>query len=232
LEAFRIAVAYMTPVILLTDGYLANGAEPWRVPSADSLAKIEVKHPAATNGEKAFQPYLRNETLTRPWAIPGTPGLQHRIGGLEKRDGSGEVCYDPDNHEHMIRTRREKINKIADTIPLLEVIGADSGDLLVLGWGSTYGAITTAVERCQERGISVSGAHLRYLDPLPRNTESVLKSFRQVLIPEMNLGQLRGYLRCEMGVDAIGLQKMVGKPFHVSEIEDKIMELQGNGKAL
>lgn len=227
IEAFRIAVEYMTPVILLTDGYLANGAEPWRIPSVDSLPKFNIKHPKTGD---PFQPYDRDAKLARPWAIPGTSGLEHRIGGLEKKDGSGEVCYDPNNHHHMIVTRRKKIDGIADTIPPLEVHGPPKGELLVLGWGSTYGAITTAVEHCRQKGMSVSSAHLRYLDPMPKNTGDVVRSFRRVLIPEMNLGQLLIRIRATYLVDAIGLNKVQGKPFMVREIETRIEELLLNGK--
>ncbi len=226
IEAFRIAIEFMTPVMLLSDGYLANGAEPWPMPDPEKLPKLTVVHPTVSNNGH-FQPYMRNEKLTRPWAIPGTPGLQHRIGGLEKRDGSGDVCYEPDNHHHMILTRRKKIDNIADTIPPLTTYGDASGDLLVLGWGSTYGAITSAVERCRIKGMKVSSAHLRYLDPLPKNTGDVLKKFKRVLIPEMNLGQLRMYIRATFLVDAIGLNKVQGKPFMIKEIEDKVGEILG-----
>lgn len=227
IEAFRIAVEFMTPVILLTDGYLANGAEPWRIPKVESLPTFDVKHPQ--DGEN-FMPYLRNEQLVRPWALPGTKGLEHRVGGIEKEDGTGNVCYDPANHEAMVRIRRKKIDNIAGTIPDLEVCGDESGDLLVLGWGSTFGAITMAVERARERGLNVSNAHLRYLDPLPANTRDVLGRFKRILIPEMNLGQLLGYIRGTFLVDAVGLNKVQGKPFMVSEIEAKIDELLSNGK--
>ena len=227
IEAFRIACEFMTPVILLSDGYLANGAEPWRIPDPASLPKFTVRHPQP--GE-SYQPYQRNDKLARPWAIPGTPGFEHRIGGLEKSDGSGDVCYDPDNHDHMVRTRRAKIDGIAETIPELEVHGNKSGGLLVLGWGSTFGSITTAVEACRAKGMNVSSAHLRYLDPMPKNTGDVLKRFDRVLIPEMNLGQLATMIRARFLVDAISLTKVQGKPFMVREIESKIEELVSNGK--
>lgn len=227
IEAFRIATEFMVPVIILSDGYLANGAEPWKLPDVTSLPRIKVTHPSA-NGN-GFQPYVRNEKLARPWAIPGTPGLEHRIGGLEKQNVTGAVCYDPENHQLMCELRRDKVLKIADTIPALEVYGDDSGDLLVLGWGSSYGAITSAVERCRDQGLSVSSAHLRYLSPLPKNLGSVLKSFRRVLIPEMNLGQLDMVIRAKFLIDAIGLHKIEGKPFTISEIEQKIHQLF-NGK--
>lgn len=226
IEAFRIATEFMTPVMLLSDGYLANGAEPWLIPDAEKLPKIKVVHPSSSNNGH-FEPYARNERLVRPWAIPGTPGLQHRIGGLEKRDVTGDVCYEPENHHHMVVTRRKKIDHIAETIPPLSTYGDASGELLVLGWGSTYGAITSAVERCRAKGMNVSSAHLRYLDPLPRNTGEVLRKFQRVLIPEMNLGQLRMYIRGTFLVDAIGLNKVQGKPFTIKEIEEKIAELLG-----
>jgi 2-oxoglutarate ferredoxin oxidoreductase subunit alpha len=226
IEAFRIAVEFMTPVILLSDGYIANGAEPWRIPDVDALPTFHVEHPGPGD---AYQPYERNDKLARKWALPGTPNLQHRIGGLEKKDVTGEVCYEANNHERMIHLRREKIDRIQTTVPDLAVSGNASGELLVLGWGSTYGAIATAVAKCQARGMDVSSAHLRYLDPLPKNTGDVLRSFRRVLIPEMNLGQLRAHLRAMFLVDAIGLNKVQGKPFMVNEIEDKITELLGDG---
>ena len=226
-EAFRIATEFMTPVLLLSDGYLASGAEPWRIPDIDSLPAFNIVHPSAGDG---FQPYARNEKLARPWALPGTVGLEHRIGGLEKKDGTGEVCYEPENHEHMVKVRRQKIDNIAATIPHLEVNGDQSGELLVLGWGSTYGAITSAVQRCRKRGMSVSGAHLRYLDPLPANTGEVLKQFKRVLIPEMNMGQLLHYIRGIFLVDALGLSKIQGKPFLISEIESGIEDVL-NGKS-
>jgi len=225
IEAFRIAVDYMTPVMVLSDGYLANGAEPWKIPDVASLPKLAATHPQAGN---EFHPYQRDAKLARPWAIPGTTGLQHRIGGLEKSDIIGDVCYDPKNHEHMIRTRREKINQIADSIPPLEVFGETSGELLLLGWGGTYGAITAAVENAQAKGLSVSSAHLRYLDPMPKNTGEVLSRFKKVLIPELNMGQLLMLVRAQFLVDAIGFNKIQGKPFMICEIENKIEELLGN----
>jgi 2-oxoglutarate ferredoxin oxidoreductase subunit alpha len=228
LEAFRIAIEFMTPVILLTDGYLANGAGPWLIPAVDTLPQFNITHPQQVD---KYHPYARNEKLTRGWALPGTPGLEHRLGGLEKRDGSGEVCYEPDNHDQMCRIRRKKIDNIAETIPPLEVNGSDSGELLVLGWGSTYGAITSAVDQCRDDGLSVSSAHLRYLDPMPKNTAEVLKKFRQVLIPEMNLGQLIHIIRSKHLVDAIGLNKVQGKPFAIHEIVSKIEEVVNGGKS-
>jgi 2-oxoglutarate ferredoxin oxidoreductase subunit alpha len=224
-EAWRIAVRFMTPVILLTDGYIANGSEPWQIPSLSELPKIEVQHPAAPNNGDAFLPYARNERLARPWAIPGTPGLMHRIGGLEKQDGTGNVSYDPINHEHMVRTRAKKVALVADDVPLQDLDGAESGELLVLSWGGTYGACATAVHKMQNAGKSVTHCHLRYLNPFPKNLSQILKSFKKVLVPELNLGQLRLLLRAEYLVDATGLNKVQGKPFSVGEIVEKIESL-------
>ncbi len=226
LEAFRIATEFMTPVMLLSDGYLANGAEPWMLPDPSKFPKFKIHHPTAPNGNgQGFLPYKRNERLVREWALPGSPGLEHRIGGLEKEDVTGDVCYDPDNHHHMVCTRRKKIDNIAETIPPMEVFGDSSGDLLVLGWGSTYGPITTAVERCRAKGRKVSSAHLRYLDPMPKNVGEVLSKFRTILIPEMNLGQLLAHIRAKYLVNAIGLNKVQGKPFMIQEIVEKVEEL-------
>jgi 2-oxoglutarate/2-oxoacid ferredoxin oxidoreductase subunit alpha len=231
-EAVRLAVGFMTPVFLLSDGYLANGAEPWLIPDPAKLPKILVrlaKPPANGNGNghgaSVFHPYERDERLVRPWAIPGTPGLEHRIGGLEKEDTTGNVSYDPANHEHMVRTRAQKIANIANDIPELGVMGPTEGDVLVLGWGGTYGSIVTACQRAQRKGLKVTQAHLRYLNPMPRNTGEVLKRYRKVLIPELNGGQLRMLIRSTYLVDAVGLNKVQGKPFLVSEIEEKIEEL-------
>jgi len=220
IEAFRIATRYMTPVFFLSDGYLGNGAEPWRVPKRDQLPQFDVKFRTEKDG---FQPYLRDpRTLARPWAVPGTPGLEHRIGGLEKEDVTGNVSYDPENHEKMVRLRAEKIARIADDIPALQVFGPASGRLLVIGWGSTYGAITSAVEEAQAKGLPVSSLHLRYLNPFPRDLGDILKRFDKVLVPELNLGQLRMLIRARYLVDAIGLNKVQGKPFRVSEIRKAI----------
>ena len=228
-EAVRLAVSFMTPVFLLSDGYLANGAEPWLIPRVEDLPKIVVRHPQPPNsngnGEAHFLPYRRDERLVRQWAIPGTPGLEHRIGGLEKEDITGNVSYDPINHEHMVRTRAQKIANIAKEIPLLEVNGPAEGDLLVIGWGGTYGAIVSAVQRAQRKGYKVAQAHLRYLNPMPKNTGDVLKRYKKVLVPELNAGQLRMLLRAEFLVDATGLNKIQGRPFLVSDIEEKIEEL-------
>ena len=227
IEAVRIAVNFMTPVLLLSDGYLANGAEPWLIPHVSDLPRITVKHPQGpnSNGEARFLPYKRDDRLVRQWAVPGTPGLEHRIGGLEKEDVTGNVSYDPANHEHMTKIRAQKIANIADDIPLLEVKGPDQGDLLVIGWGGTYGAITTAVDRALSKGCKVAHAHLRYLNPMPRNTAEVLKRYKKILVPELNNGQLRFLLRANYLVDAAGLNKIQGRPFLVSEIEEKIEKM-------
>ena len=180
---------------------------------------------SANNGEAHFQPYQRDDRLVRQWALPGTPGLEHRIGGLEKEDVTGNVCYDPANHEHMVKTRAQKVANIANDIPELSVIGDPEGELLVIGWGGTYGSILSAVERCQRKGMKVSYAPLRYLNPMPKNTEAVLKRFKKVLVPELNNGQLRWLLRAYYLIDAVGLNKIQGKPFLIGEIEQKIEEM-------
>jgi 2-oxoglutarate ferredoxin oxidoreductase subunit alpha len=225
IEAVRIATRHMCPVIYLSDGYLANGAEPWKLPDIVSLPKIEV---AFRTDPEGFYPYARDpETLARPWAIPGTPGLEHRIGGLEKEDVTGNVSYDPMNHEHMVWTRAEKIRLIAHDIPDAEVYGDESGDLLIVGWGSTYGAITHAVKNLRQRGHRVSSMHLRYLNPMPANVGEVFARFERVLVPEMNLGQLLMILRAQFLIEAVGLNKVQGRPFRVSEIVVKAEELLG-----
>jgi 2-oxoglutarate ferredoxin oxidoreductase subunit alpha len=230
-EAVRLAVSYMVPVFLLSDGYLANGAEPWLIPNVAQLPRIVVQHPSAPggngNGAAHFLPYKRDDRLVRPWAVPGTPGLEHRIGGLEKEDTTGNVSYDPANHEHMIQVRAQKVANIANDIPELTVNGTAEGDLLVIGWGGTYGSILTAVQRAQRKGYQVASAHLRYLNPMPRNTGEVLKRYRRVLVPELNAGQLRMLLRSTFLVDAVGLNKVQGRPFLVSEIEERIAQLLG-----
>jgi len=219
-EAVRIAVTYMTPVILLSDGYLANGAEPWLIPRVADLGTFTVEFRTDPHG---FFPYLRNEkTLSRPWVRPGTPNLEHRIGGLEKEYLSGNVSYAPMNHEQMVRVRARKIAGIAVEIPPTEVHGAPDGEVLVVGWGSTYGAIATAVKELQDLGKSVSHVHLRYLNPLPSDLGDILARFKKILVPEMNLGQLVKVLRAEYLVDAVGLNKIQGLPFKVSEITTRI----------
>ena len=223
IEAVRIAFRYMVPTVFLSDGYLASSSEPWRIPDLDDLPRSEVDF--ATDPE-TFNPYARDpETLARPWAVPGTPGLEHRIGGLEKLDITGEVSYEAENHMRMVALRTEKVARIANDIPKLEVVGDSEGELLVLGWGSTYGAILSAVQRARASGAPVSCAHLRYLNPFPENLGDVLSRFEQVLIPELNLGQLRMLIRARYLVDAIGLNKVTGRPFKISEVEEKIRAL-------
>ena len=223
IEAVRLATTYMTPVVLLTDGYLGNGAEPWRIPTVEDLPEFPVTFRTDPEG---FQPYIRNpETLARAWVRPGTPGLEHRIGGIEKEDVTGNVNYDPINHEKMVRLRAEKIAGIAKSIPPLEVTGPEEGKLLVVGWGSTYGAIATAVEALMARGASVARVHLRHLNPFPSNLGDILSRYEKVLVPELNLGQLVRLIRAEFLVDAISYGKIQGQPFKVSEILDKIEEV-------
>jgi 2-oxoglutarate ferredoxin oxidoreductase subunit alpha len=221
-EAWRLAVRYMTPVMLLTDGYIANGSEPWRIPRFSDLKKIEVKHPGPRSNGEAFLPYQRDERLARPWAVPGTPGLEHRIGGLEKQDVTGNVSYDPANHQHMVNTRAKKVENIANDLPAQKLDGPAAGDLLVISWGGTYGACATAVHQVQAKGRSVTHCHLRYLNPLPKELGDIIRRFEKVLIPELNLGQLRAIIRAKYLVDAVGLNKVQGKPFHVGELVDKI----------
>jgi 2-oxoglutarate ferredoxin oxidoreductase subunit alpha len=224
-EAARIALKYMTPVIFLSDGYLASGTEPFRIPEVSELPEIPVVKVESKTGEQ-FMPYLRNkETLSRPWAIPGTPGLEHRLGGIEKTDGSGNVNYDPENHEHMVLTRAEKVARVADEIPPTEVFGPDSGDLLVLGWGGTYGSIHGAVRRGVDQGLSVAQVHIRHLNPLPPDLGEILGRFRTVLVPEMNTGQLLMLIRARFLIDAIGMNKIQGRPFGVDEILARINQL-------
>jgi 2-oxoglutarate ferredoxin oxidoreductase subunit alpha len=223
IEAFRIALTHMVPTIFLSDGYLGTSSEPWRLPALADLPKIEVNF--ATDAE-TFRPYTRDpETLARPWAVPGTPGLEHRIGGLEKADITGNVSYDAENHDRMVRFRAEKVERIAHDIPDLKVVGEQEGSLLVLGWGSTYGPALSAVQRAQAKGLSVSSAHLRYLNPFPRNLGDVLSRFDRVLIPEMNLGQLQMLIRARFLIDAEGLHQVTGRPFKITQIEEKINEL-------
>ncbi|MCA9230164.1 MAG: 2-oxoacid:acceptor oxidoreductase subunit alpha [Planctomycetales bacterium] len=225
LEAWKLAVAYMTPVFVLTDGYIANGSEPWRIPALSEIPKIPITHPGPSANGDRFSPYQRDDKLSRPWAIPGTPGLEHRLGGLEKQDGSGNVSYDPNNHEHMCRLRAEKVANMANDIPLQELDGPESGDLLVVSWGGTYGACVTAVHAAQASGKKVSHCHLRYLNPFPRNLGEILKKFDRILIPELNLGQLGAVIRSSFLIDAVGLNKVQGKPFSVAEILSKINSL-------
>jgi len=223
IEASRIAIKYMVPVIILSDGYLANGAEPWKVPTVAELPQIPVHF--ETNPE-GFLPYKRDpSTLARPWAIPGTPGLEHRVGGIEKQDVTGNINYEPLNHEHMVRTRAEKVEGIAQDIPEIVPEGDQSGDLLIVAWGSTAGPITAAMKPMREKGHRIGHVHLRYLNPLPRNLGDILKRYKKVLVPEMNMGQLSMILRAKFLVDAESYGKIQGKPFKQSEIEAKIEEL-------
>jgi 2-oxoglutarate ferredoxin oxidoreductase subunit alpha len=223
LEASRIAIKYMVPVIILSDGYLANGAEPWKIPDLSELPEIPVHF--ETNTED-FHPYRRNPTtLARPWAIPGTPGLEHRVGGIEKQDVTGNINYDPLNHERMVRLRAAKVEAVADDIPDAVPAGDQSGDLLIVAWGSTHGPITAALKTARAKGQSVGHVHLRHLNPLPKNLGDVLKRYKHVLVPEMNMGQLVMILRAKYLVDAQGYNKIQGKPFKQSEIEQKIDEI-------
>jgi 2-oxoglutarate ferredoxin oxidoreductase subunit alpha len=226
-EACRIAVEHMTPVILLTDGYIANGSEPWRFPNEDNLTPISVEFLGKPNGNDGeILAYKRNEKLARPWIKPGTKGMEHRIGGLEKQDITGNVSYDPLNHETMVRLRAEKINKIADYIPLAKPdAGNEKAKLLVLGWGSTYGAIKTAVKDSIAEGLDVAHVHLRYINPFPKNLGELLKGYDKVLIPEMNRGHLLQLIRANYLIDAIGFSKVQGLPFTTSEMKDKISEI-------
>jgi 2-oxoglutarate ferredoxin oxidoreductase subunit alpha len=227
LEAFRIAVEFMTPVIVLSDGYLANSAEPWKIPEIESLTRKQIAFATPDESSK-FQPYRRDpDTLARPWAIPGTPGLEHRIGGLTKEDITGNVVYGPGNHQRMVDLRAEKVARIANSIPPAEVEGPDSGELLVIGWGGTRGAITAAVEEFGANGRKVSQVHLRHLNPFPANLGDVLSRFDQVLCPELNEGQLALLLRSRFLVDVKSFSKIAGQPFKVGEIADKIRELLG-----
>jgi 2-oxoglutarate ferredoxin oxidoreductase subunit alpha len=220
LEAFRLAVRYMTPVVVLSDSFLANSAEPWRIPDVDTLARHPVRFRTDPEG---FAPYRRDfETLARPWAIPGTPGLEHRIGGLEKEDVTGNVSYSPQNHERMTQLRHEKVARIAREVPPAEVDGPDRGRLLVVGWGGTFGAIRSAVEESRERGLDVSHLHLRQLNPFPANLGEVLGRFEHVLVPELNMGQLVKLLRAEFLVPAESLCKVQGQPFKIVEIRERI----------
>jgi 2-oxoglutarate/2-oxoacid ferredoxin oxidoreductase subunit alpha len=223
IEAARIALKYRTPVYLLSDAYLANGSEPWLLPDVDSLPDISTSFAEAEEHEGDFLPYKRDpDTLARPWAIPGTPGLEHRIGGLEKADGTGNVSYDPDNHDLMVRMRARKVAGIAADIPELEVDDPDGAELLVLGWGGTYGPITAAVRRLRRDGKKVAQAHLTYLNPFPRNTGEALRRYPKVLIPEINLGQLVKLIRAEFLVDAVGYHRVSGQPFRSDELAEAI----------
>lgn len=219
-EACRIAIKYRTPVIFLSELYIALGAEPWKIPDVTDLPKIEPEFQTEVDG---FEPYLRDpDTLARPWAKPGTPKLEHRIGGLEKSDITGNVSYDPENHEKMVEIRAEKVKRIANEIPPTEVFGAQEGELLILGWGGTFGAIRTVVENRFAAGEAIGHAHLRFLNPFPSDLGDVLKRYKTILIPELNTGHLRQLIRSEYLIDAVGLNKVQGQPFHVFELESEI----------
>jgi len=225
LEASRIALKYMVPVIILSDGYLANGAEPWRIPTAEEIPAIPVKF--ATDPE-GFYPYKRDpQTLARPWAIPGTPGLEHRIGGIEKQETTGNINYEPLNHEKMVRIRAAKVEAIRQDIPNVMPVGDPEGDLLLVSWGSTFGSVAQAVKEQREKGRKIGHLHLRHLNPLPGNLGDVLKRYKKVLVPELNMGQLLWMLRAKYLVDAVGLNKIQGRPFKQNELEQKIEEMLG-----
>lgn len=226
IEAAKIALKYMTPVILLSDGYLANGSEPWKVPQVSELETFKKEY--RTDPEN-FQPYMRDENLSRPWAVPGTAGLEHRIGGLEKAHITGNVSYDPDNHDYMVRLRAEKVKNVQNDLPPLEVTGDVDSDLLVLGWGGTFGAITEAVNLARKGGLKVAQAHLEYMNPMPKNTEEVLRKYKKILIPELNLGQLAKVIRGEFLIEVESYTKIKGLPFKSSEVQNKISELLGGG---
>ena len=226
-ESVRLALKYMTPVIFLSDGYIANSAEPWRIPQVSDLPSLKVANAEAGAAGEPFLPFARDpETLARPWAIPGTPGLEHRIGGLEKQDQTGNISYDPANHQRMTDLRQAKIDRIAFDIPEQDVFGDQEGDVLVLGWGGTYGAIHTAVMRARRAGMKVGHAHLRYLNPMPRNLPELFGRYRRVLVPELNNGQLATVLRGRYLLDLVSHTKVEGLPFRVSELLDRLLELK------
>ncbi len=224
-EACRIAIRHMTPVFLLTDGYIANSSEPWKIPSVDAIEEFAVNFRSDPEG---YQPYMRDDkTLARPWVVPGTPGMEHRIGGLGKQDVTGNVSYAPEDHEHIVKTRAEKVARVADFIPDLKIDGPEEGDLLVLGWGGTYGAIREAVARSQASGYSVARGHLRYLNPFPSNLADVLGRYKKILVPELNMGQLSFLLQALFAVRVEKLNKVQGRPFQIREIVDKIEDMLG-----
>ena len=227
-EAARIAVKYMTPVVLLSDGYLANGSEPWKIPNVKDLEPIDVKFAKNTKKESDFFPYERDEkTLSRPWAIPGTPGLEHRVGGLEKAENTGHVSYDPDNHHRMVELRQEKVNRIQNDISKTEVFGDKNGDVLIISWGGTYGSCRSAVETLHEDGKSVSHVHLRWISPLPKDLGEIIIKFKNILIPEINMGQLIKLIRAEYLVDAKGLNQVTGRPISATRIIENVNQLIG-----
>jgi len=232
--AVRLAVEHMTPVVMMSDGYIGNGAEPWLVPNVEGYDPIVFEHPDKFNyhsdefegdGPNCFMPYLRNERLARPWAIPGTAGLEHRIGGLEKKNISGDVNYEPGNHEEMTRIRQEKVDRVADRLPPTEVYGDESGDVLVIGWGGTYGSIHSAVQTLTNSGRRVGAVHLRYINPLPNDLGEIISRYRTIIVPELNLGQLRRVIRDKYLVDAVGINKIQGRPFLVGELVQRIEEI-------
>ncbi|HNO66428.1 MAG TPA: 2-oxoacid:acceptor oxidoreductase subunit alpha, partial [Tepidiformaceae bacterium] len=225
IEAFRIALKYMVPVVFLSDGYLGNGSEPWRIPDISSLPKITWSY---AKEDADFSPYKRDpKTLARPWAVPGQKGLEHRIGGIEKSGLTGDISYAPQNHHEMTLVRKARVDGIVQDVPDLEVTGPAEGDLLLLGWGGTYGAITSAGQAARKKGLSVATAHLRYLNPFPANLEKVLRSYKKVIIPELNTGQLALLIRGKFLVDAIPFNKISGQPFKIVELEGKIDEVLG-----
>ncbi|WP_455139519.1 2-oxoacid:acceptor oxidoreductase subunit alpha [Candidatus Hodarchaeum mangrovi] len=224
IEAIRIATKFMTPVLLLSDGYMANNIDPWKIPDINQIPSLKIDHPTKESFDIAdhFLPYIRNENLARPWAIPGIKGLEHRIGGLEKEDKTGNVSYDPENHELMVKLRSEKIEKIAEDIPRQNIEGPAEGDLLVLSWGSTNGAVQIAAEKMRQQGYSVANTNLRYINPFPRNLEEIVQSYKKILIPELNRGQLKFLIQAKYSIETIGLNKTQGRPFLVKEIIEKI----------
>ena len=227
-DACRIALKYMTPVIMLSDGYLANGSEPWMIPNVDDLEEIDVTFVHEKNSDDEFLPYLRNEeTLSRPWAIPGTPGLEHRLGGIEKDENTGHVSYDPENHHRMVELRQEKVNRIQQDIAPIKIFGEDHGDMLILSWGGTYGSCRSAVETLQEEGKKVSHAHIRWISPLPKDLGEIIIGFKNVLVPEINLGQFLRLIRAEYLVDAKGLNLVRGRPISVSTIVETVKKTLG-----
>jgi 2-oxoglutarate ferredoxin oxidoreductase subunit alpha len=233
-EACRIALEHMIPVMYMSDGYLANGSEPWKFPAEKDLKDISVRFepPRETEGEP-FLPYLRDENHVRSWAIPGTKGIEHRVGGLEKEDETGNVSYDPDNHEKMVMLREAKRDKVAEFIPLLEIDqGESSGDVLVIGWGSTYGSIRTAVKQLRQEGVDISHAHLNYVCPFPRNLEEMMRGFDTVIVPEINNGQLVRLIRDKFLIPAKPINKIKGRPFGVQELKDAILNITSDNPAV
>ena len=227
-EACQAAIKHMTPVMLLTDGYLANGSEPWSIPGVETLSDFEVEFASGPNADGDFLPYMRDDkTLARPWAIPGTPGLEHRVGGIETAENTGHVSYDPENHHKMVVLRQEKVNRIQNDIAKTEIFGQKSGDLLILSWGGTYGACRSASETLQEEGLKVSHVHLRWISPLPKDLGEILINFKNILIPEINMGQLLRLIRSEYLVDAKGLNLVRGRPIGAATIVERVKEELG-----